>query len=124
MNTLLKFTHGIELFIAALLLSFIVIYICYKIGDRQYKKDYEKKYNYLKFLVEESDGKSSLLRKLIKKKFDEISTYSCKDYEKLQVLDKAFIQKFANKKMQEPKTFTDSDGIEYYQDVDGSVSYK
>jgi len=97
--TLLKFTHSIWLPIAILLiaalLSFIVIWICYKIGDRQYKKDYEKKYNYLKFLVEESNDKSPLMKKEIKRTFDEISTYSCKNYEKLQVLEKAFIQKFA-----------------------------
>ena len=123
MNTLLKFTHGIELFIAALLLSFIVIYICYKIGDRQQRKDYEREYNYLKLFIENCNI-TAVTKEHIREKFDEISTYSCKDYEKLQVLDKAFIQKFANKKMQEPKTFTDSDGIEYYQDVDGSVSYK
>ena len=102
MNILFKFTfiNGIELFIAALLLSFIVIYICYKLGDRQYRKDYEKDYKYLKFVVENFNGNDGLLRKEIKKKFDEISTYSCKDYEKLQVLEKAFIQKFSGKKMQ------------------------
>jgi len=91
---LLKFTHGIELLIAALLLSFIVIYICYWLGDRQNKKDYEKAYNYLKFLVEHSVVNAPT-KKAIKEKFDEISTYSCKNYEKLQVLEKAFIQKFA-----------------------------
>jgi len=97
MNTLLKFTHTIWLPIAILLiaalLSFIVIYICYKIGDRQYKKDYEKKYNYLKRFVEDSKVNASS-KKAIKDMFDEISTYSCKNYEKLQVLEKAFIQKF------------------------------
>jgi len=103
MNILFKFTfiNGIELFIAALLLSFIVIYICYKLGDRQYRKDYEKDYKYLKFVVENFNGNDGLLRKEIKKKFDEISTYSCKDYEKLQVLEKAFIQKFADKRHKE-----------------------
>jgi len=129
--TPLKFTHAIWLPIAILLiaalLSFIVIWICYCIGDRQYRKDYEKKYNELKSLIEKPiDHIPVKLRPIriraIKLKFDEISTYSCKDYEKLQVLEKAFIQKFANKK--KPKTLTDSDGIEYYQDVDGSVSYK
>ena len=104
MNTLLKFTftHGIELFAAALLLSFIVIYICYKLGDRQQRKDYEKDYNYLKFLVEESFANvdknpfanDSLLRNEIKRRFAEISTYSCKNYEKLQVLERTFIKKF------------------------------
>ena len=95
--TLLKFTHAIWLPIAILLiaalLSFIVIYICYKIGDRQYKKDYEKKYNYLKRFVEDSKVNASS-KKAIKDMFDEISMYSCKNYEKLQVLEKAFIQKF------------------------------
>ena len=97
------FTHGIELVIAALLLSFVVIWIIYKLGDKQYKKDYEKKYNYMKLLVEDSDDKSPLMKKEIKRRFDEISTYSCKDYEKLQVLERAFIQKFSVKKMQEQK---------------------
>ena len=103
--TLLKFTfiNGIELLIAALLLSFIVIYICYWLGDRQNRKDYERKYNYLKLLVEDSDDKGPLMKKEIKRRFDEISTYSCKDYEKLQVLERAFIQKFSVKKMQEQK---------------------
>ena len=97
MNTLIKFTfiHGIELFIAALLLSFIVIYICYKLGDRQNKKDYEKDYNYLKFVVENFNGNDGLLRKEIKKKFDEISKYNCRNYEKLQVLERTFDKKFA-----------------------------
>jgi len=96
--TLLKFTHAIWLPIAILLiaalLSFIVIYICYKIGDRQYRRDYEKDYKYLKFVVENFNGNDGLLRKEIKKKFDEISTYSCKNYEKLQVLERAFYAKF------------------------------
>ena len=104
MNTIFKFTflNGIELLIAALLLSFIVIYICYKLGDRQQRKDYEKDYNYLKFLVEESFANvdknpfvnNSLLKDEIKRRFDEISTYSCKNYEKLQVLERTFIKKF------------------------------
>ena len=96
MNIIFKFTfiHGIELFIAALLLSFIVIYICYKIGDRQQRKDYEKKYNYLKRFVEYSTIDATS-RRAIKNMFDEISKYSCKNYEKLQVLEKTFIQKFA-----------------------------
>ena len=93
--TLLKFTHGIELLIAALLLAFIITYFIYWLGNRQCRKDYEKKYNYLKFVVDNFNGNDGLLRKEIKKKFDEISMYSCKDYEKLQVLEKAFIQKFA-----------------------------
>ena len=96
--TPLKFTHAIWLPIAILLiaalLSFIVIWICYKIGDRQYRKDYEKQYKYLKRLVEDSNANDGLIKQEIKKRFDEISTYSCKDYEKLQVLEKAFIQKF------------------------------
>ena len=104
MNIIFKFTfiHGIELFIAALLLSFIVIYICYLLGDRQQRRDYEKDYNYLKFLVEESFANvdknpfvnNSLLKDEIKRRFDEISTYSCKNYEKLQVLERTFIKKF------------------------------
>jgi len=102
--TLLKFTHAIWLPIAILLiaalLSFIVIYICYKIGDRQYKKDYEKKYIYLKRFVEDSNVNASS-KKAIKDMFDEISMYSCKNYEKLQVLEKAFIQKFSDKKHKE-----------------------
>ena len=101
----LKFTHAIWLpitiLLIAALLSFIVIYICYKIGNRQYRKDYEKDYNYLKFVVDNYNGNDGLLRKEIKKKFDEISTYSCKNYEKLQVLEKTFIQKFADKKHKE-----------------------
>ena len=96
--TLIKLTHAIWLPIAILLiaalLSFIVIWICYCIGNRQYRKDYEKAYNYLKFLVENSVVNTPT-KKAIKEKFDEISTYSCKNYEKLQVLEKAFIQKFA-----------------------------
>ena len=100
MNTLIKFTHGIELLIAALLLAFIIIYFVYWLGDRQYRKDYEKKYNELKSLIEKPiDHIPAKLRSMriraIKGKFDEISTYSCKNYEKLQVLEKAFIQKFA-----------------------------
>ena len=97
MNTLLKFTliHVIELFIAALLLSFIVIYICYWLGNRQQRKDYEKDYNYLKFLVEDSDRKGPLMKEEIKRRFDEISMYSCKNYEKLQVLERTFDKKFA-----------------------------
>jgi len=104
MNTIFKFTftHGIELLIAALLLSFIVIYICYWLGDKQQRRDYEKDYNYLKFLVEESFANvdknpfvnNSLLKDEIKRRFDEISTYSCKNYEKLQVLERTFIKKF------------------------------
>ena len=100
--TLFKFTHAIWLPIAILLiaalLSFIVIYICYKIGNRQYRKDYEKDYNYLKFVVDNYNGNDGLLRKEIKKKFDEISKYTfCKNsafYEKLQVLERAFYAKF------------------------------
>ena len=112
MNTIFKFTftHGIELLIAALLLSFIVIYICYWLGDKQQRRDYEKDYNYLKFLVDNynpermyvskyshDSGNDTSLKDEIKKRFDEISTYSCKNYEKLQVLEKAFIQKFKTK---------------------------
>jgi len=91
----------IAILLIAALLSFIVIYICYKIGDRQYKKDYEKKYNFLKLLVEDSDDKGPLMKKEIKRTFDEISMYSCKNYEKLQVLEKAFIQKFSGKRHKE-----------------------
>ena len=94
MSTIIKFTHGIELLIAALLLAFIIIYFVYWLGERQYRKDYEKAYNYLKFLVEHSVVNAPT-KKAIKEKFDEISRYSCKDYEKLQVLEKSFIQKFA-----------------------------
>lgn len=91
---LLKFSHGIELLIAALLLEFVIIYFVYWLGGRQYRKDYEKAYKYLKFFVEHSVVNAST-KKAIKEKFDEISMYSCKNYEKLQVLEKAFIQKFA-----------------------------
>jgi len=103
MNILFKFTfiNGIELLIAALLLSFVVIYICYWLGDRQQRKDYEKAYNYLKRLVEDSNANDGLIKQIIKRRFDEISNYSCKNYEKLQVLEKAFIQKFADKKHKE-----------------------
>jgi len=96
MNTLLKFTHGIELLIAALLLAFVIIYFIYWLGERQYRKDYEKAYKYLKFLVEHSVVNAPA-KKAIKEKFDEISKYSCKNYEKLQVLEKTFDDKFKEK---------------------------
>jgi len=36
----------------------------------------------------------------------------------------AVLEKQIEKEKKEPKTFTDSDDIEYYRDEDGSVSYK
>ena len=72
------FTHGIELFIAALLLAFIIIYFVYWLGERQYRKDYEKAYNYLRFLGEHSVVNAPT-KKAIREKFDEISMYSCKN---------------------------------------------
>ena len=49
----------------------------------------------------------------------------CKHQGKLYVPDEKvkFLVKSEEEK-KEPQTFTDSDGVEYYRDVDGSVSYK
>ena len=95
MNTLLKFTfiYGI---LILFLLELVIIYFVYRLGNRQYKKDYEKDYKYLKLLIEDSNVNDSLIKQEIKRRFDEISTYRCKNYEKLQVLEKEFIQKFKN----------------------------
>jgi hypothetical protein len=79
---LLKFTllHSAELITAGLLLAFIVLYFCYWLGDRQTKKEYQKKYDKLVWNIEYFP--------------DEISKFSCKNYEKLQVLEQNFYKKF------------------------------
>lgn len=84
---------GLLLLALAIVFTLAVLFIFWLAGNKQQHKDYEKLYERIVDSIEH-EPVTGFNRDKIIDMFYEISKYSCKNYEKLQVLEENFYKKY------------------------------